>query len=464
MRGKLLTLLVVLALVPLAVAQTHPTGVPAQSSKPGAAYTIYLDFAGFSFTGTWGGSGSPSGTPGVTPAYDGQTTAFTATEIANMNNVWARVAEKYSSFNVNVTTVDPAVAAGKADTDAHRQQYYDNTAQLMHTVIGGNGSWSGGGGVSFVGTTKNSYPTTNNSVDNNGAGAGFHTNWQFNVGNETALQFIAEASAHENGHGLGLSHQSDYNGNALVNEYSSGSGTGTGSFAPIMGNSYTAQRGTWRLGTAHVNNTGPTNQNDPGVIATNPNIGAFVDDNVGHTRPTATALPFSGTNINAAAAKGVISPASAATPNPIGVNNYTNDFWSFSTGTTSNVQVLLNSGGERLTAGTADPGAMFDGTITLLDSNGNPTGISGTTHSTASLQGGFSLTNVPAGTYFLQIQSFGGETNSAGANITATNYFDMGSYFLTGNITAVPEPTSLLLTAGGFGVLAWSRRRKARAA
>jgi hypothetical protein len=458
MRGKLLTLAAVLASASPAAAQ-HPTGVPVLNSRAGAPYTVYLDFAGFTFTGTWGGTFNNGGTPGTTPAYNGQTTVFTATEVANMTNVWARVAEKYSSYNVNVTTVDPAP---NGSTDAQRQAFYDNTAQLMHSVVSGNGSWTGGGGVSYVNVTQNSYAPAG---QNGGAGAGLHTNWVFAAQAQSNFQFQGEATAHENGHGFGLSHQSDYNGsNVLQVEYSSGSGTGTGSFAPIMGNSYSAQRGTWRLGTADTSNGGAsTQQNDPAVIGANNNMNGFVNDNVGHTRPTATVLPQTGTNINATAAKGYISPANAAAPNPIGVANYTTDFWSFTTGTTSNVQVTLVSGGERITPGTADPGAMFDGTVSLLDSSGNLQ-LSASTHNTANLQGSFNLGNLAPGTWYLQIQSFGGETNSAGAGIQSTNYFDMGSYFLSGSITPVPEPTTLTLTAGGFGLLAWSRRRKARAA
>ena len=90
-----------------AYAQSHPLA-PAFNSRHGAAYTLYLNFSGFDYTGTWGGQ-----TPGSTPAYNGQTGAtFTPQEQANIKNIWARIAEAYAPYNVNVTTVDPAVAAG----------------------------------------------------------------------------------------------------------------------------------------------------------------------------------------------------------------------------------------------------------------------------------------------------------------------------------------------------------------
>src|SRR5262249_40740470 len=152
--------------------------------------------------------------------------------------------------------------------------------------------------------------------------------------------FVGEAAAHENGHGLGLNHQSDYNGNALVNEYS------TGDFlrAPIMGAAYGSQRGLWKIGTAHVNNNGPTTQNDIHTIlstSTNPSI-AIVNDGIGHTRASATALPLTGAIINFASAQGVIAPANT-NPSTSGTANYTTDFWSFTTGAGS-VSITVNPG------------------------------------------------------------------------------------------------------------------------
>src|SRR5438270_11780391 len=72
--------------------------VPALNSFPSAAVKIYLDFTGAAAT--------PWGTYSVTatPAYDidGNPSAFSATELANINQIWQRVSEKFSPFNVNV--------------------------------------------------------------------------------------------------------------------------------------------------------------------------------------------------------------------------------------------------------------------------------------------------------------------------------------------------------------------------
>ncbi len=91
-----------ICLVSLGALTAH-AAAPALSSRPGAAYTVYLNYDGFSFTGQWGDTGR---SPGVTAAYTGSE--------AQLRETWARTAEKFVAFDVNVTTVDPAVAAGQA--------------------------------------------------------------------------------------------------------------------------------------------------------------------------------------------------------------------------------------------------------------------------------------------------------------------------------------------------------------
>jgi hypothetical protein len=54
---------------------------------------------------------------------------------------------------------------------------------------------------------------------------------------------------------------------------------------------------------------------------------------------------------------------------------------------------------------------------------------------------------LPGGTYALAVGGAG-------------NYGDIGQYFLTGTIVAVPEPVGVALV--GFGLIALARRRRAR--
>jgi len=438
----MLALAAALGFAPAAADASDPSGLPLLSSDPGAAYTIYLDFGGFTFTGAWGNSGE---SPGTTPAYDDATSTFSSSEVANIEQVWARVCQNYTGFNVNVTTVDPAVAAGQATTDAQRQAYYDSTSQLMHTVIGGSGAWNGGGGVSYVGATKNSYST---SGINSGAGPGYHTDWVFSDLATNSTQFIGEAASHENGHGFGLHHQSDFNGTTLVHEYSTNNGaSGPGSYAPIMGAAYptqnspgVVQRGTWRFGNSDssdgAGNGVFSTQNDVGVIVNNPKMNGFVDDVVGHNQITATPLPLNGSSVNPALAHGWITPVSAANPNPIGAGNYTTDFFSFQSDGVNPISLTANDGTEFLNVGAADPGATLESTLQILNSSGT---LVGTGLLSADTLSETYTGNLAAGTYYAEVASYGGYTSTFD---TSAQYYDMGAYFITG---AVPEPVVMLL-------------------
>ena len=107
----------------------NPTGgpnlslssVPQLHSLSGAADAIYLDFVGAPAQ-TWGAYSVPA-----TPAFDqdGDPTTFSAGELSAIQEAWARVAEKYSPFNIDVSTVAPASLV-------HRKN--------MEAVIGGNGA------------------------------------------------------------------------------------------------------------------------------------------------------------------------------------------------------------------------------------------------------------------------------------------------------------------------------------
>lgn len=434
-----------LSLVASALADIHPNNVPALNSRAGAAYTVYLDFAGFNYTGTWSGQ-----TVGNVPAFDGVTSSFGSTDISRIKEVWSRISEKYAAFNVNVTTVDPAVAAGKSSTDFARQAYYDSTAKLMHTVFGGSDAWlhESAGGVSFLGTTQNSYSTSQNG----GAGAGNHTNWIFTQGYESQTTFMGEAGAHENGHGLGLWHQSDYKNGSLTEYSENGGATGNGSYAPTMGDSYYSQRGTWRDGVSHVGNSVST-QNDVATILSNSGL-TLVDDGIGHTLSTATALSLTGTNINFANAKGVIMPVTTAWagPVPVGVDSYTKDLYSFHT-TGNSLSLTLHDGAENLVAGQADPGATIESKLVILDASGNVVaqGIEASDTLSESWSGALA-----AGDYYAEVLSLGGYASTFDSS---ANYYTMGSYFLTGSgFSPVPEPGTFL--ALGAGLLIFARKRR----
>ena len=420
------------------------TGVPALSSRPGAAYTLYLDFGGFNFAGTWASTGLA---PGNIPAFGNVTGNFNAADQAKIQEVWVRAAQKYTPFNINVTTIDPAIAANQASTDSLRQAYYDQTAQLTHTVIA-DGTWYGAnGGVSYVGLASAPWTT---AEYNGGAGAGWHTDFVFTNYLAASLMNIGEAAAHEAGHTLNLYHQSDYSGSTVINApYSSGNSA----YAPIMGNAYSAARGAWRVGDSYESDT--HTQNDVAVLVANPGLGGYVADGIGHTRLAATPLPLLGGAVDAGLAKGIIVPLSSTAPNPIGASHYTSDVFSFHADGTL-FTLTVNDGSEFLTTGIADPGATLRSTLSILDSAGNVVAAGIEAASTFSESYSGILTS---GDYFAVISSYGGESQTlAGDN--PTQYYDMGSYFLTGSgLAAVPEPGIMLLGVMALGLM--SRRRRA---
>src|SRR5205823_4811735 len=151
--------------------------VPEYSSRPSAHAKIYLDFNGDT-TGDWGGV-----TPGTTPAYDINSDAntFSQTEKDNIKEIWQRVSEKYSMWDVDVTTIDPGSPYNPYD--------------VAHVVIGGDGkngnstNWFGGttaaGGIAQIGGFTNPDPNATSAFV-----------FPANLGNGFP-KYVAEASAHE---------------------------------------------------------------------------------------------------------------------------------------------------------------------------------------------------------------------------------------------------------------------------
>ncbi|MBX3418229.1 MAG: T9SS type A sorting domain-containing protein [Pirellulaceae bacterium] len=414
---------------------------PAFNSRPGAAYTLYLNFTGFQYTGNWGGQ-----TPGITPAFRNQTgSSFTASQQAEIKNIWARTAETWMAYNVNVTTVDPAAQAGHT-TYLARQHYYDTTARVQHSVIGDGASnfFGGAAGVSYVGTWANS----------NTAGSGLSTNWTFTnrSGGYGSYKRIASVTVHENGHAAGLSHQGDYIGSQEINQYSTNNGsTNT---RPALGTGNAQTRVAWAVG--RVNTNPNTIQNDALRIRQNSGMGGFIDDGIGRTLLTASALTLNGNTIDSLANQGVIVPVSNTNPNPIGVDNYTKGYYSFTTAMAGINSITVNAGTQWITTGESDPHQSLDATLRILDQNGLELAVS----NTSSFSETISLF-LNKGNYFIEVSSAGGKFASKGPDGTWDDklFYDMGAYFLTGNVLAVPEPSGVFF-AIAVGLMLFRRERR----
>lgn len=281
--------------------------LPQLNSKPGAAGTIFLDFDGDAAQ-QWGSYAATT-----TPAYtqDNDVTTFSAGELTAIQQIWGRVAEAYSPFNVNVTTVDPGSFAD---------------GQALKIVIGGSGAWLGAaaGGVAYVGAYTNSAPNVVWVFPANLAG-----------GN---VKYTADGAIHESGHAMGLQHQSQYSGSTKTAEYRQGDSL----VAPYMGVSYYAQRGKWSNGQSALGYN--RLQDDMVVIAGNP-FGWRADEH-GDTIGTADALTVSG---NSVSATGVLARTTDV------------DVFSF----------VTNAGPVSFTVSPAPYGGMIDITATLMDVNGN---------------------------------------------------------------------------------------------
>jgi peptidoglycan hydrolase-like protein with peptidoglycan-binding domain len=230
-------------------ATLHPlSSVPVLNSFPSAPVTLYLDFLG-----------DPA--DHNTPAYDidNDPTTFSDQELANINEIWQRVSEKFSPFNINVTTVAPASIV---------------PAVTLKQLIGGSGGWYG----AATGAT------------NRGAFFDPSTSYVFsqNLGSTLA---IGETAAHEAGHGFGLQHHGVFNSSGvLTSQYSHGDAYS----APIMGTSYYSIRGLW----SNASTTNYTElQDDIGILSGNINNFGYRPQD--HGQSSSTAETLTGPTINA---------------------------------------------------------------------------------------------------------------------------------------------------------------------
>jgi hypothetical protein len=207
--------------------------VPTLNSLPGAPNTLFLDFDGapaFDWVDTNGATVRAKG-PGSAndpiPAFtiDMNATDFTTEELAGINAIWASVAEKYSPFNVNVTTVDPGA-------------YNDN--QTARVIIGGrDDDWHAqddGGVASIGGFTRADRDNTSFVFSRDAIG---YFSGSLSMADR---RYLGETAAHEAGHTFGLIHQQHRTGPMTVDQYYDGNGT----WVPIMGDSGNrAGRGVW---------------------------------------------------------------------------------------------------------------------------------------------------------------------------------------------------------------------------
>jgi hypothetical protein len=174
---------------------------------------------------------------------DGDPTTFSSAELAYIQQVWRIVAEKYSPFEVDVTTEDPG-ADGYNRSSSADQTYGDHV--LISDDPGAVKTACGGGcsGIALVNTFASTDPGT------------LEPAWVFSSQTLGSPVLTAHTVAHEVGHTFGLHHDGD-----STHEYSSGHAN----WFPIMGSSINAV-GQFSFGEyANANN----HEDDLAIIAAN---------------------------------------------------------------------------------------------------------------------------------------------------------------------------------------------------
>ena len=208
-------------------------------SNPKARRTIFLDFDGTDVKGTaWNSQVGVKGGrhAGWDPANNGR--GFTNREKRVVQSVWARVAEDYAPFAIDVTTQQPANA--RIDRSRRSDKVYGTRVLISesrnaHSRICDRQC----GGVAFI-----------NVFSSVGKAHRRHQPaWVFPAGLSQDTKAVAEAATHEAGHTFGLVHD----GGLLSSYYE-----GHGAWAPIMGAAYFRPITQW----SHGSYSGATTQQD----------------------------------------------------------------------------------------------------------------------------------------------------------------------------------------------------------
>lgn len=378
-------------------------------SRPGSTRTIFLDFDGHDASGTYWDDGRDMNADPFD--IDGDPSTFSVAERTLIIDVWARVAEDYAPFDVDVTTQDPGF-------DAIRRTDTSDLRYGTRAVITGDTSVydCSCGGVAYVGT----FDSTGSSHDR------AQPAWVFASRLGNGARNIAEATSHEIGHNLGLAHDG---------KDSSAYYQGHGDWAPIMGVGYYRSITQFSRGEY----TGATTtQDDLRIIHAN-GLGYLADD---HGDGPSGATPVSGM----VTLDGVIGTGA------VGVVDV--DAFSFTTA----------GGDASFTVSPRSVGANLDVALALLDGSGAviATADPSSAPSTSSTQSGLDATlsaTLPAGSYTLLVRGTGfGDLSFDGYSA----YGSLGNYRLVGLVPAggttepppPPPPPALQPPAAPSGVVA----------
>ncbi len=336
--------------------EPEPTTVPVLNSLPGAVAVVYLDMDGQVVTGTQWLRGQTINARGISGTFSQ----------SQMTEIWRRVAEDYAPFQVNVTTDEAVFLAAPSN-------------QRIRCIITPDNEWYGNyGGVAYI----DSFTWTGDTPC-----------WVFSDQLGNSARYIAEASAHEVGHTVGLLHD----GRISPSEgYYAGHGSGEVGWAPIMGVGYYQVLTQWSRGEyLSANNK----EDDLGIITTR-NGFSYRSDEQPATPDGAPALVVSGTRVSGS---GIIETTSDA------------DTFAFST----------NGGSVSLTVLGSASGQNLDVRAEILDGAGNVLASS----NPDTLTDATVAADLAAGSYFIRVSGVG-RGDPLGTGYTA--YGSLGQYTISG--------------------------------
>jgi hypothetical protein len=358
-------------------------------SRAGASKTLFLDFNGHDISGTLWNSNTDYGGPMAVwncRPYDtdNDETTFSASEQADMVQVWERVAEDYAPFDVDVTTEQPA---SWSRTTAHA---------LITPAIDSKGDpcpHDGFGGVAYVDVYDDKKYSYNSNFDC------YSPAWVL----ASTPANIAEGVSHELGHNLGLNHDG-----AGSTSYYRGHGNGTTSlrWAPIMGTSYNKDVTQWSKGEYYNSSQ---SQDDLALIASY--LSYRVDD-------------YGDNNANAS----ILSANAGGAVSQTGIIETTGDpdVFLFTTGSGD---ISLSATAYQAPSSTRGANLdilleLYDSTGTLVASNNPLVGVD------ASI-----TTRVSAGDYYLHVKPTGVGNPMSSSPTGFTVYGSLGQYELSGIVS-----------------------------